>query len=466
MEPEYKMSLPDPSKYCDVNADTKFNGTTLSCLNDYLLKNRKDLDENVKRLYDENFLQFYRVSPTDEGCFVKSRCHAEMKKTVSYEIDVALDNAGDVIEAQCECAAGMGPHAHCKHVCTVLYGALMFQKKRTIKTEETCTQKLQTFHRCKKFIGSPVKASDLDIPGCDEVANIDDFDPRPERFVDGDGYRDQFRNTWFNFADMESVPIFQNFKPANACGVAHDHDYLEHSPEDNFLKAINVLSISQDQITDIESRTMGQHQNELWRDERAKRMTSSVFGRICKATERTDRDKLAKALINTREVKSAPLEHGRKHERIAIQHFMEDTGCAVSPSGLVVSHDLPFLACSPDGVIDREHIVEVKCPYVSREKMISSTTVPYLQQSGETFMLDKTHEYYYQIQGQLFCTGANECTLVVCTASNMKVKDIVYISIHRNEKFILEMIEQLKTFFNSHFKPALLEKHFYKPYYG
>ena len=44
-------------------------------------------------------------------------------------------------------------------------------------------------------------------------------------------------------ADMESVPIFLNFKPANAREAAYDHDYLEHFPEYNFLKGHMYVSV-------------------------------------------------------------------------------------------------------------------------------------------------------------------------------------------------------------------------------
>jgi len=35
LEPEFKMSLPDPSTYFDVNADSAFTGTALDNLVDY-----------------------------------------------------------------------------------------------------------------------------------------------------------------------------------------------------------------------------------------------------------------------------------------------------------------------------------------------------------------------------------------------------------------------------------------------
>lgn len=65
---------------------------------------------------------------------------AEMKKTVSYKVDLAVNSHGVIEEAQCECAVGQGPTAHCKHVGCVLYGLIQFSSKQELLTEQTCTQ--------------------------------------------------------------------------------------------------------------------------------------------------------------------------------------------------------------------------------------------------------------------------------------------------------------------------------------
>ena len=81
----------------------------------------------------------------------------------------------------------MGPDAHCKHVCAVLFACADFMKLGTYKTELTCTQKLQTFHRAKPHKGSPLKARQLDMPGCDEICNNEN-DPRPVEYRGNPGY--------------------------------------------------------------------------------------------------------------------------------------------------------------------------------------------------------------------------------------------------------------------------------------
>jgi hypothetical protein len=63
-----------------------------------------------------------------------------------------LSGNSEIEEAQCECAAGMGPSVHCKHICTVLYAAHVFCKTGSVLVENMCTEKLQSFHHVKKNI--------------------------------------------------------------------------------------------------------------------------------------------------------------------------------------------------------------------------------------------------------------------------------------------------------------------------
>ncbi|CAC5399358.1 unnamed protein product [Mytilus coruscus] len=246
----------------------------------------------------------------------------------------------------------------------------MFTEYKTVKVEETCTQKLQSFHKCKRFLGSPLKSQNLDMPGADIFTNMN-FDPRPENLRNVPAYQDFFRNTCLNFPGISEMPILKTFQPANTFAVAHDHDYLKLTPEDNFLEKISVQNITKEKICAIEERTRDQANNITWKVERTRRLPSSKIGRICKATERTDLCKLAKSLMVVTDIKAAPLEHGRKHESVAINRYMEDTGIVVKPCGLMVSLEFPHIASSPDGIVTKDLIIEVKCPYVNRTKPVN-----------------------------------------------------------------------------------------------
>ena len=453
------MTLPDSQLYKDANADTKFCPLALDTITNYLDQFDKVLDDHSKKLYNDRLLLFFRIATEKNITFVKTKIRAEFLKT-QYNVDISFTPDGGIIESQCECGAGMGPSGHCKHICCTLYASLKFANTGVVKLHETCTEKLQTFHQTKKFIWSPLKAKDLKLQGADEFTSID-FDPRPENLRQNPGYTDHFRNTCLNFQGISHMPIFQLFTPANTQAVAHDHDYLKLTPEDSFLETLCVTKISSEERLSIERRTLGQDKNPLWFEERTKRLSSSVFGRICKAMEsdKTDRHKLARSLVEVTKIKAPALDHGRKYEDMAISTYMSATHHDVKKCGIVVSSEKPFLACSPDGVINDFHFLEVKCPFTAKDKPITPVTVPYLKQGNTDYYLEQTHDYYYQVQGQLYCTGGKKCDFIVYT-----ITDIKFFPVERNNQFINKMVELLQRFFHDYFKPALLEKRFYKTY--
>ncbi|KAK6186651.1 hypothetical protein SNE40_005937 [Patella caerulea] len=149
---EYEMILPSSSNYKDVNKDTEFPVITYNDVRFYLQPLGKQLDiESVKNLYDQRFLKYFRSYKDSDSYFVRSECKAEMRKNMSYHVDVKIGFNDGIKECQCECAVGLGPTAHCKHVSTVLYACCQFLENQFIQTEETCTQQLQTFHQSKPY---------------------------------------------------------------------------------------------------------------------------------------------------------------------------------------------------------------------------------------------------------------------------------------------------------------------------
>ncbi|XP_061170592.1 uncharacterized protein LOC133179933 [Saccostrea echinata] len=86
LEPEYRMTLPDPLSYFDVNADSTFSGTTLEKLTSYLAKFDNQLDNKVKRLYNERTIRYFKISYDNDLTYVASSCYAEYRTGISYEM--------------------------------------------------------------------------------------------------------------------------------------------------------------------------------------------------------------------------------------------------------------------------------------------------------------------------------------------------------------------------------------------
>ena len=76
---------------------------------------------------------------------------------------------------------------------------------------------------------------------------------------------------------------------------------------------------------------------------------------------------------------------------------------------------LPFIGATPDGLLGSDAVVEIKCPHSARDNVISTKSVPYLcELLGELF-LNKNHDYYFQVQGQMFVSGRTRCIFAILT---------------------------------------------------
>ncbi len=117
------------------------------------------------------------------------------------------------------------------------------------------------------------------------------------------------------------MPILQTILPANR----YDHDYLSHHPEELFLSSMNTGSVPgmEEQRKRFEKRTQGQSTNKTWFEERTFRLQSSNFGRICKTTDRTSFENLAKSFLTPRHVDTPATRHGRKYEEVAVRKYEE-----------------------------------------------------------------------------------------------------------------------------------------------
>ena len=171
-------------------------------------------------------------------------------------------------------------------------------------------------------------------------------------------------------------------------------------------------------------------------------------------------DIFADSLLCSKSIRTPAILHGIKYESVAVQEFERMYDFKTYECGLFVCPDYPFLAASPDRVIDNKTIIEVKCPFSSKDKPVTAVTVPYLvDNGGGDFELNEHHDYYYQMQGQLLCSNRQCCYFIVYTN-----KSLVAVRIMRNETFIKKMITSLETFYQNHFKRAILNKCMYKNY--
>lgn len=93
-------------------------------------------------------------------------------------------------------------------------------------------------------------------------------------------------------------------------------------------------------------------------------------------------------------------EYGQLHEPLALMDYEMLTGHSVEECGFIVHPDFKWLGASPDGLIGRDGVIEIKCPYGLRNK----------KGDNLIFKTAKEQEHYYaQMQIEMFCTNRKWC---------------------------------------------------------
>ncbi len=219
---------------------------------------------------------------------------------------------------------------------------------------------------------------------------------------------------------------------------------------------------------ELEQTTRNQSDSDQWRSERRKRITASNTGVIAKMRSTTKRSKKVQELLYTGFKGNKATTYGLEKEGIARQEYItyqqrnNHPDLAVHDCGLFVSKDSNWLAATPDGLVhdpsDSIHptgLLEIKNPYTAKDKDLTEAcmTSSFCLEKGkdsDLLQLKRQHNYYYQVQCQLYCVDQHWCDFVVRTN-----KDIYVERIYRDRKWWDVQLEKLKKFYFGALLPEL-----------
>ena len=231
------------------------------------------------------------------------------------------------------------------------------------------------------------------------------------------------------------------------------------------------IAVTKEQVGAIEQETKDQSASDTWIRERAKRCTASRVGSILKMKKTTKRSKKVEEILYSRFKGNRATEYGRstedtaRHQYVAYQHQNGHVGLQTIQTGLVVSVDNPWLAASPD---DKVHdpsstpqslgLAEYKNPYAARDftlpeacHRVKTFCLERREENGkDTYSLKKRHDYYYQIQCQMFCCDLEWCDFVVRTNKALHVERIF-----RDQTWWNQQLPKLRNFYFSALLPEL-----------
>lgn len=185
--------------------------------------------------------------------------------------------------------------------------------------------------------------------------------------------------------------------------------------------------------------TLDQSNGQQWFNERYKRITASKAHYLLRA--RTPDQQQKYFCGQPIPFSNQATEYGIALESEARKSFAQlSGGVNVVETGLVVRHDQPWLAGSPDGLfVNKDNelcVLEIKCPFTCKDGPIKTR---YINDWGH---LLTTHCYYTQVQLLMYITGAEQCQFFVYSSQDHK-----NISVPINLSFLSNAVIELEKMY-------------------
>ena len=202
------------------------------------------------------------------------------------------------------------------------------------------------------------------------------------------------------------------------------------------------------------------HASVIWKSERRLRITSTSVKAICQRHATTAVAPLVRQMLYSNFKGNAATRYGLAQEKASSIKYLQwlRTHGSVEASvdrncGLIVSSTYPWLAATPDRLVidpsasplSPEGIVEFKNPYSYREsslqEAIENKKRSCLVNVEGCFSLKRSHEYYYQVQFAMLCTGRTWCDFFISAKDSFRER------VQYDEEFCLSLLPKLERFY-------------------
>lgn len=180
--------------------------------------------------------------------------------------------------------------------------------------------------------------------------------------------------------------------------------------------------------------------SEDWDILRCGKLTASMFGDLfAKKETKTYQDVITKVaferVVNKQQINFSTkwMEYGHETEPEAAENYCIETFNEVENAGFWQIND--FVGASPDRKIVAENGgCEFKCPSFS-------TYREYLSNVEKHKTVKLPSNYYWQVHGQLLCTGWDYIDYMPYVSPNLKQ---ILTRVYRDESILLQLIEKIK----------------------
>lgn len=144
---------------------------------------------------------------------------------------------------------------------------------------------------------------------------------------------------------------------------------------------------------------------------------------------------------------TAAIHFGLDSEQLAIKALEAKLDKRITMCGLFIDVEIPYLGESPDGLIDDDGIVEIKCPLSAKDvaPQVAIQQITHLKSifdKKNNELMNENHVHYYQVQGQLHVTKRKYCIFALCTPIDVK-----HVKVIKDDEFWSSKMEPFLTRF-------------------
>lgn len=404
---------------------------------------------------------------------------------------------------------GISGLAKCSHIGGILFSVEDFGRKKLQKSSQpvSCTSQLCKWNQPRKLKVDPKPVSEIVITKhyydkqSTKQAKVTQYDPRAPcdrelsqvalQQLSSDLARSLNDSSFFLFYGLhtsknvavdsicENVPIdvpdlssALNDTTGNSSGDIDlpFNDIFDISSK-HFREIVDDYNecVTEEDIIRIEKETRGQSNNQMWKDLKREKLTASNFKAA--AIRKKEPDLLLKRIMYINDKKtSKSLLYGNTNEDVAVQSYVAskrlkgNVGLRVWEVGTILCLERPGLGASLDRMVYDPTVenfkqggLEVKCPYSKRDMTLEKACEDkafYLQKKGDDIVLSKDHQYYYQIQGQMYICKLNWVDFVVWFSN----KNIFIKRIYFDEEWWFKVLPKIDYFFKRAFLPEILTR--------
>ncbi|KOB78717.1 hypothetical protein OBRU01_01900 [Operophtera brumata] len=184
------------------------------------------------------------------------------------------------------------------------------------------------------------------------------------------------------------------------------------------------LKKSKEERQKIERETVLQSSCSEWLEHRRSLLTASNFGRVVNRRNSTSCSNLVKDILYKDAISHVKsIKHGKDNEKKALDQLARQENVQITPCGLFIDEEIQYLGATPDGLIADDTIVEIKCPITAFNKSVREAVenkkIPFFKINKHSDMvINQTHAWYFQIQGQLHVTKRSKCLFSIWTGED------------------------------------------------